>query len=63
VINGEPFHWEKGDSFIAPLWSWHEHVNRSQTEEALLFSMHDKPVLDAFSLYREEGDGKSHLGL
>jgi gentisate 1,2-dioxygenase len=63
VINGQPFHWEKGDSFVAPLWSWHEHANRSQTEEALLFSMHDKPVLDAFGLYREEGDGKSHLGM
>ncbi len=63
VINGQPFHWEKGDSFVVPLWSWHEHANRSQADEALLFSMHDKPVLDAFGLYREEGDGKSHLGL
>jgi len=63
VINGEAFDWETGDSFVAPLWSWHEHANRSQTEEALLFSMHDKPVLDAFGLYREEGNGKSHLGL
>jgi len=24
VINGEPFRWEKGDTFIVPLWSWHE---------------------------------------
>jgi gentisate 1,2-dioxygenase len=63
VINGEAFHWEQGDSFVVPLWSWHEHANRSQTEAALLFSMHDKPVLEAFGLYREEGDGKSHLGL
>ncbi|MGH7846985.1 MAG: cupin domain-containing protein [Candidatus Binatia bacterium] len=61
VIDGQPFHWEKGDSFVVPLWSWHEHANRSQAEEALLFSMHDKPVLDAFGLYREEGEGKSHL--
>ncbi len=63
VINSEVFHWEAGDSFVAPLWSWHEHANRSQTDEALLFSMHDKPVLDAFGLYREEANGKSHLGL
>ena len=62
VVNGEMFHWEKGDSFVVPLWSWHEHANRSQTDEALLFSMHDKPVFDAFGLYREEGDGKSHFG-
>jgi gentisate 1,2-dioxygenase len=63
VINGQGFHWEKGDTFVIPLWSWHEHANRSQSEEALLFSMHDKPVLDAFGLYREEQDGESHLGL
>jgi gentisate 1,2-dioxygenase len=54
MINGEPFHWEKGDTFIVPLWSWHEHANRSSEEEAILFSMHDLPILKAFGLYREE---------
>jgi gentisate 1,2-dioxygenase len=63
MINGEPFHWEKGDTFVVPLWSWHEHANRSSTEEAILFSMNDTPVLEAFGLYREEGQGESHLGL
>lgn len=54
MINGIPFHWEKGDTFIVPLWSWHEHANRSPAEEAILFSMHDAPILKAFGLYREE---------
>jgi len=63
VINGEPFQWEKGDTFIVPLWSWHEHANRSAKEEAMLFSMHDAPVLQAFGLYREEGQGDTRLGL
>ena len=54
IINGEPFHWEKGDTFIVPLWSWHEHTNQSSKEEAILFSMHDHPILKAFGLYREE---------
>jgi gentisate 1,2-dioxygenase len=54
IINGEPFHWENGDTFVVPLWSWHEHTNTSTTEEALLFSMHDTPILKAFGLYREE---------
>jgi len=63
VIDGQPFHWDKGDTFIVPLWSWHEHANRSAQEEAILFSMHDAPVLKAFGLYREEGKGDSHLGL
>jgi gentisate 1,2-dioxygenase len=54
TINGKPFDWEKGDTFIVPLWSWHEHRNRSDKEEAILFSMHDQPILRAFGLYREE---------
>ena len=63
VINGETIHWEKGDTFIVPLWSWHEHADRSSKEEDILFSMHDAPVLRAFGLYREESQGDSHLGL
>ncbi len=63
MINGEPFHWEKGDTFVVPLWNWHEHANRSAKEEAILFSMHDAPILQAFGLYREEGQGETRLGL
>jgi gentisate 1,2-dioxygenase len=54
IIDGQPFHWQKGDTFIVPLWCWHEHANRSSSEEAILFSMHDTPVLKAFGLYRED---------
>jgi gentisate 1,2-dioxygenase len=63
VINGEAFHWEQGDTFIVPLWHWHEHANRSPKEEAILFSMHDAPILKAFGLYREEKQGETRLGL
>lgn len=59
VINGERFDWDKGDTFIVPLWSWHEHANRSAKEEAVLFSMNDAPVLKPFGLYREEGRSAS----
>jgi len=54
VIDGKAYEWEKGDSFVVPLWHWHEHANRSSKEEAVLFSMHDQPILQAFGLYREE---------
>jgi len=54
IINGQPFHWQKGDTFIVPLWFWHEHANGSPNDEAILFSMHDEPILRAFGLYREE---------
>jgi gentisate 1,2-dioxygenase len=54
TINGEPFHWQKGDTFIVPLWHWHDHANASSKDEAILFSMNDEPILNAFGLYREE---------
>jgi gentisate 1,2-dioxygenase len=59
TINGEKFDWQKGDTFIVPLWSWHEHANGSSSEEAILFSMHDEPILRAFGLYREEAQTHS----
>jgi len=49
------FEWEQGDSFVVPLWYQHSHLNRSASDEAILFSMSDAPVLKALDLYREEG--------
>lgn len=48
------FEWEQGDSFVVPLWYDHRHINRSSSNEAILFSMSDAPVLKALDLYREE---------
>jgi gentisate 1,2-dioxygenase len=48
------FDWEQGDSFVVPLWHAHRHVNRSKSDEAILFSMSDAPMLKALDLYREE---------
>jgi gentisate 1,2-dioxygenase len=48
------FDWHQGDSFVVPLWYVHSHVNRSSSEDAMLFSMSDAPVLKALDLYREE---------
>jgi gentisate 1,2-dioxygenase len=45
--------WKKGDSFVVPLWQWHRHENLSD-EEAVLFSMNDRPVMETLALYREE---------
>ncbi len=57
VLNGERFNWEPGDMFAVPPWTWHEHANPSTDREAVLFSIHDTPVLRALGLYREEGYG------
>ena len=48
------FDWEQGDSFVVPLWHAHRHRNRSSSDEAILFSMSDAPMLKALDLYREE---------
>jgi gentisate 1,2-dioxygenase len=53
-IGERRFEWEQGDSFVVPLWYTHRHLNRSSSDEAILFSMSDSPVLKALDLYREE---------
>jgi len=44
--------WKKGDTFVVPLWQWHRH--ESAADEAVLFSLSDRPVLESLQLYREE---------
>jgi len=46
--------WTTHDSFVVPNWAWHEHVNRSKTQDAILFSVNDTPIVSAFGHYREE---------
>ncbi len=45
--------WNKGDTFVIPLWQWHSHENLSK-DEAVLFSISDRPVMESLQLYREE---------
>jgi gentisate 1,2-dioxygenase len=37
-----------------PNWTRHQHRNHSASDEAILFSVHDTPVLRALGLYRED---------
>ena len=53
VIDGERHDWGQGDSFVVPLWREH-HFENASAEDAILFTMTDKPVLEALGLYREE---------
>ncbi len=45
--------WEKGDSFVIPLWQWHSHESDARFE-SVLFSINDRPVMESLELYREE---------
>ena len=58
LINGERFDWKERDFLVLPNWAWHEHANESSSEDAILFSVSDRPVLDALGLYREERRGQ-----
>ena len=42
----------KHDTFVVPGWAVHEHVNHS-SEDAVLFSFTDAPVLRALGFERE----------
>jgi gentisate 1,2-dioxygenase len=53
-IGETKFEWQQGDSFVVPLWHRHRHLNRSSSDEAILFSMSDAPAIRALELYREE---------
>lgn len=55
LAGGTRLEWKKGDSFVVPLWQWHSHENISD-HEAILFSINDRPVMEALRLYREEAD-------
>ena len=54
VVDGQEVRWGKNDCFVVPNWARHHHVNLSKTGEAILFSVHDTPVLKALGLYRED---------
>jgi gentisate 1,2-dioxygenase len=54
IIDGKSFTWRKGDIIALPPWSVHEHINSSAKADAVLFSIHDAPVLSALGLYYEE---------
>lgn len=53
VIEDRRFDWETGDSFTVPLWRRHRHGNDGR-DDAVLFQMNDRPVLEALHFYREE---------
>lgn len=53
MIDGKAFDWEKGDIVALPSWALQEHANTG-SEEAILFSINDRPVFEALGLYREE---------
>src|SRR5205807_8420830 len=59
IIDGIRFSWTAGDMFVIPGWATHEHLNQ-QEHPALLFSVHDTPLLKAVGKYRHEPHDSPH---
>lgn len=55
-IGDSKLDWREGDSFVVPVWSWHRHANQG-AGAAILFSISDKPVMQAMGFDREEQQG------
>lgn len=54
VIDGVRYDWREGDMFVLPSWATHEHLNASGSDRAILFAVHDTPLLRAVDKYRTE---------
>src|SRR5436189_660052 len=59
IIDGRRFAWGKGDIIVLPSWALHEHANGTAADDAILFSIQDRPVLEALGLYKEESFGEN----
>ncbi|SFE54819.1 cupin domain-containing protein [Alteribacillus iranensis] len=58
AINDEKYHWGFGDTVLTPAWTYHEHVNTSETEDAILYTFQNSPALSrSNNLFREEPAG------
>ena len=60
IIDGVRFAWGPGDMFALPSWAVHEHLNVDSGERAILFAVHDTPLLKAVDKYRVEAHPSAH---
>ncbi len=54
VIEGTDFEWSAGDTICVPSWAWHAHRNTSTSQNAVLFSTNEFPLLKTLGLHVEE---------
>ena len=62
IIGGRRFDWTERDIFCVPPWTWHEHANASDGDDAVLFSFDDLPVMRKLGFYAEQAleEGGGH---
>lgn len=54
IIEGRRFEWSESDILVVPGWHWHEHINDSKQQDAVLISYTDEPLLKSLGIHFEE---------
>lgn len=55
LIEDREVKWQAGDALYVPTWSWHQHINCSETESALYVACENAPMLQNLGIaLREE---------
>lgn len=54
-VNGKRFEWGPNDVFVVPNSLWHHHVNASLGEDAVLYSVSDRPLIEKIGQYFAQG--------
>lgn len=54
VLDDTNLAFSRHDGIAVPNWTWHRLVNASKTDPAIIFTVTDRPIADAFGLYREQ---------
>ncbi len=54
VLDDTTLAFSRHDGIAVPNWTWHRLTNTSSREPAVLFTVTDRPIADAFGLYREQ---------
>jgi len=53
IIDGKRYDWKEKDIFCVPSWTWHEHCNLSNSDDACLFQFNDLPTIKKLGYYQE----------
>jgi gentisate 1,2-dioxygenase len=53
IIENEPLHYEQGDIFAVPAWTWHSHEH-SGNRNTILFSIDDWPAMKKLGFYMKD---------
>lgn len=54
IIDGKRYDWKEKDIFCVPSWTWHEHCNLSDSDDACLFQFNDLPTIKKLGYFQEK---------